>query len=56
LDASEFLHHPLRNFPISTHLLRASLRKPSPPPTLGIFLRPPHPNPKPFGNPKINKK
>jgi len=23
---------------------------------LGIFLRPPHPIPKPFGNPKLNKK
>jgi len=45
----------LKDFPISTHLLRDSQRKPSPPPTLGIFLRPPDLNPKPYGNPKLNQ-
>ena len=50
-----FITNTSRNFLVSTHLLRASWRlnqlHPQP---LGVFLRQPHPVPKPWGNPKLN--
>jgi len=57
LDASEFLHQYLEEFSCLQPLVKGFLEiKPHPHPTLGNFLRPPHPVPKPFVNSKLNHK